>query len=96
MNRGGEVVGIRLVGEQADRAAHRARAVQGALRPAQHFNVVDVDDPGIQRIRQRRLIEIEPGGVVTAHTTNRNRAGIRRPVTRGTESQIRVPRWRSP
>ena len=33
---------IGLVSDEADRAAHRARAVKRALRPAQHFDVIQI------------------------------------------------------
>src|SRR2546430_15125815 len=33
---------VRLLGDQAHRAAHGARAVECALRPAQHLDVIDV------------------------------------------------------
>jgi hypothetical protein len=41
-SRGVEGLGIRLVGDELDRAAHRARPIQRALGSAQHFDPVEV------------------------------------------------------
>ena len=63
-----ELAELRLVADDFDGAAHRSRAIQRALRPAQDFDAIDVvqigiDDhlPGLRQRgrRQRHFVEIE-------------------------------------
>ena len=41
--RGAEGIEIRLLGDEADGAAHRARAVEGALGTAQHLDAIQIE-----------------------------------------------------
>src|SRR5260370_32293349 len=59
-----------LFGDQANRAAHGASTVQSSLRPAQHLDALDVDDSRIDRIRHRRLVDVESGRPVARDAAN--------------------------
>ena len=68
VRRGLELTELGLVGDELDRAAHRARAVQRALRAAQRFHMVQIKQVGIddgtavernRRRGQRRLVEVK-------------------------------------
>jgi hypothetical protein len=59
---------LRLVADDLDRAAHRSRSIQRALRPAQHLDAIDIievridhDLAGLRQRgrRQRHFVEIE-------------------------------------
>ena len=59
---GVELGKVGLVGDVADGTGHRARAKQGALRPGQHFDALQIDRIDIKvatRHRAWRIIEIE-------------------------------------
>ena len=60
-----EFSGIRLRSDDADRAAHRFRAVESALRPAQHLDARYIDDVRIERLEHRCIVDVEAGGIRT-------------------------------
>ncbi len=74
MHGGAEVVEVGVLRDDAHQAAHRAGAIQRALRSAQHFDVIDVEHPRIDRVRQRRVIDVEAGDVVARDAADRHGA----------------------
>jgi len=64
MDLGAEVLEVGFLRDDANRAAHRARSIQGALRTPQHLDVVDVEHARVQRVRQRRVVDVETGDVM--------------------------------
>src|SRR3546814_2791993 len=54
---------IGLVRNEADRARHRPRTIEGSLGTAQHFHTLEVVETEVRAEpldRNRRLVEIEP------------------------------------
>src|SRR3546814_8014861 len=57
-----DAVGGRLIGDVAQRAADRSRAEERALRPAQRFDAVEIEQVevgGEERQRDDRFVEID-------------------------------------
>ena len=67
--------GGRLRGNDADRAAHRLRTVEGALRAAQHLDARHVNDVRIERLEHRYIVDVEAGGIRTLDPAQRDAAG---------------------
>ena len=59
----------------AHRAAHRFRAVEGALRAAQHFDARHVDDVRIESLEHRYIVDVEAGSIRTLDPAQRDAAG---------------------
>ncbi len=64
------------VGDDPDIAAHRAFAVQCALGAFQNLDMIGVDDARIDRIRHRRLVDIDGRRAGPRYAADGNRAGI--------------------
>ena len=80
---------VRLLGDQAHRAAHGARAVQRPLRTAQHLDVTDVEHPRIDRVRQRHVVDVEARHVVAGDAADRHGARGADAVAGGSEGEVR-------
>ncbi len=85
----GELGEIRLLGDDADSASHGAGTVQRALWAAQHLDVIDVEDPRIERVRQRSVIDIEARDVIARDAADRDSAGGSDAVASWGEGQVR-------
>ena len=73
-----ELVGVRLVGDVANRAADRTRAEQRALRATQRLDAVEVIKVEVrreQRQRDHRLVEIHADLLLDARLVANNLAG---------------------
>ena len=86
---GGELRQLRLLGDQAHRAAHGARAVQRPLRTAQHLDVIDVEHPRIDRVRQRHVVDVEARHVVAGDAADRHGARRADAIAGGSEGEVR-------
>ncbi len=88
---GAVVLQIRLRGNEADGAAFRARAIQRALRPAQHLYPIEIEQPRLRLANEalhgndRHFIEIHAHRRVADGRTNAAYGYIvlARPVVRG-------------
>ena len=89
MQGGGEPLHVRVLGDQAHRAAHGARAVQGPLRAAQHLDVVDVEHARVERVRQYHIVDVEAGDVLAGDAADRNRARRADAIAGGSEGEVR-------
>ncbi len=80
MHLSAERSGIRLRRDDADRAAHRFRAVESALRAAQHLDARHIDNVRIERLEHRRIVDVEAGGIRTLDPAQRDAAGRERAI----------------
>ena len=80
-----ELIHHRLAGHETNGATHGALTKERALRTAQHFDAIDIDDAGIERHGDWRIVQIETCGVVAIDAANCDRA------RRGEAKRVAVP-----
>ena len=85
----GDVVGIGLHGDQANRAAHGARAVERSLRPAEDLDPIDIEYLGIDRFRHGSVVDVKAGRLFVGDAADTDRARVNDAVARVGERQVR-------